>query len=207
MHKTAIQKQKSAKVISKTITKRETILMAINKKEIMRAVKYTLFAASAGVIQLVSAFLLELVIFKRVIPDNATIHFIFDLDKSSFIAESIALALSVIWNFTFNRKFTFKAATNVPLSMALAFLFYVPFYPFQIWYINTVRGALLSSIGEDLAFVVAQVTCILINFVLEFTWQRFVVFRNKLDTNGQANDTATDTIAVDDTADASENIV
>ncbi len=157
--------------------------MQMNKKELFRALKYTLFAASAGLIQVLTAFLLELVVFKRVIPEGETIQFIVQLDKSSFIAETIGLALSVAWNFTFNRKFTFKAATNVPLSMALAFVFYLPFYPFQVWYINTVRGQLAVGLGEDWAFVVAQLTCILINFVLEFMWQRFVVFRNKVDTS------------------------
>lgn len=156
--------------------------MSTNKKELLRALKYTMFAASAGAIQLLAAFLLELVVFKNVIPQGETIRFIVTLDKSSFIAETIGLALSVAWNFTFNRKFTFKAATNVPFSMALAFAFYVPFYPFQVWYINTVRNGLVNGIGEDWAFVVAQITCILINFVLEFVWQRFVVFRNKVDT-------------------------
>ncbi len=156
--------------------------MQMNKKELFRALKYTLFAASAGLIQVLTAFLLELVVFKKVIPEGETIQFIVQLDKSSFIAETIGLALSVAWNFTFNRKFTFKAATNVPLSMALAFVFYLPFYPFQVWYINTVRGQLAVGLGEDWAFVVAQLTCILINFVLEFMWQRFVVFRNKVDT-------------------------
>lgn len=157
--------------------------MQMNKKELLRALKYTLFAASAGLIQVLTAFLLELVVFKKVIPEGETLQFIVQLDKSSFIAETIGLTLSVAWNFTFNRKFTFKAATNVPLSMALAFVFYVPFYPFQVWYINTVRGQLAVGIGEDWAFVVAQLTCILINFVLEFLWQRFVVFRNKVDTS------------------------
>lgn len=158
----------------------------INKKEIFRTIKYFLVAISAAAIQMISAFLLELVIFKRVIPDGATLHFVIELDKSSFLAESIGLALSIVWNFTFNRKYTFKAATNVPVSMALAFLFYVPFYPFQIWYIDTVRKALLPTVGEDFAFVIAQVTIILMNGILEFLWQRFVVFGKKVDTNDVA---------------------
>ncbi len=160
--------------------------MKINKKEIIRTVKYFLVAISAAAIQMISAFLLELVILKRIIPDGAILHFITDLDKSAFIAESIGLALSIVWNFTFNRKYTFKAASNVPLSMALAFLFYVPFYPFQIWYIDAVRKALLAGVGEDFAFIIAQVTCILLNGILEFLWQRFVVFGKKVDTNAAA---------------------
>lgn len=156
--------------------------MKINRKELLRSLKYLVVAASAGVIQMVSALLLELVIFKQIITEGETLDLgIKIVDKSSFIAESIALALSVIWNFTFNRKFTFKAATNVPLSMGLAFLFYVPFYPFQIWYIDTIRNATANVTGENLAFVVAQGSCMIINFVLEFLWQRFVVFRKKVD--------------------------
>lgn len=163
--------------------------MSANKKELFRALKYFLIAISAGLIQLAASFLLELVIFKKVIPEGETLFFVVELDKSSFLAESIGLALSIIWNFTFNRKYTFKAATNVPRSMALAFLFYVPFYPFQIWYINAVRAALLNALGEDFAFVAAQVTIMLINGVLEFLWQRFVVFGKKTDSaiDGNAN--------------------
>lgn len=163
--------------------------MSANKKELFRALKYFLIAISAGAIQLAASFLLELVIFKKVIPEGETLFFVVELDKSSFLAESIGLALSIIWNFTFNRKYTFKAATNVPRSMALAFLFYVPFYPFQIWYINAVRAALLNALGEDFAFVAAQVTIMLINGVLEFLWQRFVVFGKKTDSaiDGNAN--------------------
>lgn len=154
----------------------------MQKKELIRTLKFCLVAASAAVIQLVSAFLLELVVLKRVIPEGETLFFVIELDKSAFVAESVGLALSVIWNFTFNRKYTFKAATNVPVSMALAFVFYIPFYPFQIWYIDTIRKALLPSVGEDFAFVVAQATCMIANFVLEFLWQRFVVFGKKVDT-------------------------
>lgn len=161
--------------------------MSVNKKELFRVIKYTLFALSAGIIQIASSFLLELVIFKKIIPDGSTLHFITDWDKSTFWAGTIGLALSVVWNFTFNRKFTFKAASNVPLSMALAFLFYVPFYPFQIWYMDRVKASLMGSIGEDAAYIVAQITVILINFVLEFLWQRFVVFRKKMDTSAAKN--------------------
>ena len=156
----------------------------INKKEIWRAVKFTLFSISAGAIQMVSALLLKLVILDRCIPEGATIHFITDLTLDTFIADTVGLALSILWNFTFNRKFTFKAANNVPIAMLLAFAFYVPFYPFQIWYIDAVEKSLVN-IG-DWAFVIAQGTCMLINFVLEFLWQKFVVFRNAEDTNEQA---------------------
>lgn len=153
----------------------------INKKELWRSLKFVLFSISAGVIQIVTSMLLELVIFKRVIPDGAVINFIGERDKSAFIATTIGLALSILWNFTFNRKFTFKAANNVPVAMLLAFVFYVPFYPFQVWYVDTVMKALAHT--DDWGFVIAQGTVMIINFVLEYLWQTFVVFRGAIDTN------------------------
>ncbi len=157
--------------------------MKIEKKDVLRAVKYTLFAISAGVIQIVSSLALKAIL-NHVIDESRTMVFINEIAVSSFIAETVALALSIIWNFTFNRKFTFKAANNVPIAMLLAFLFYVPFYPFQTWYIAVVESK-LAHIGFW-GFVVAQGTVMIINFVLEFMWQQFVVFRGKVDTNDLA---------------------
>ncbi len=162
----------------------------INKKEFLRAVKFTLFSISAGVIQIISSFLLKLLILDRIIPADKTIHFIIEQPLETFIAETVGLALSIIWNFTFNRKFTFKAANNVPVAMLLAFVFYVPFYPFQTWYIAAVEKS-LANIGEW-GFVIAQITVMIINFVLEYLWQTFVVFRKAIDTNAVAQKTQTD---------------
>ena len=157
--------------------------MKFNKKELWRAVKYTLFAISAGVIQIVSSLALKAIL-SRFMDESQTMIFIHEMPTSSFIAETVGLALSIIWNFTFNRKFTFKAANNVPVAMLLAFLFYVPFYPFQTWYIAVVESKLVN-IGFW-GFVIAQGTVMVINFVLEFLWQQFVVFRGKVDTNDLA---------------------
>ena len=158
--------------------------MAINKKELWRALKFTLFSISAGVIQAVSSLLLKLVILDRVMDPDATMTFIIEQPTSTFIADTVGLALSVLWNFTFNRKFTFKAANNIPLAMLLAFLFYVPFYPFQIWYVAMVEQG-LADIGSW-GYIIGLGTCMIINFVLEFLWQKFVVFRGKVDTNDLA---------------------
>lgn len=156
----------------------------INKKELWRSIKFVLFSISAGVIQIVSSLLLELVILKHFIPEDATINFIGPRGESEFIATTIGLALSIVWNFTFNRKFTFKAANNVPIAMLLAFVFYVPFYPFQVWYVDTITKALAHT--GDWGFVIAQGTVMVINFVLEYLWQTFVVFRGAIDTNKAA---------------------
>ena len=72
---------------------------------------------------MVSALILKLVILEKCVPSGATIHFITDLALDTFIADTVGLALSILWNFTFNRKFTFKSANNVPIAMLLAFAF------------------------------------------------------------------------------------
>lgn len=144
------------------------------RKGVMQFVKYALCAASAGIIQIVLFSILQ-----AVIPSNGkTIHFIAeDMDLVTFIATTVALCASILWNFTFNRKFTFKDAGNVPKAMVLAFLFYVPFYPFQTWYVHTIKSLLIESIGADAAGIIAEGTVMVINFALEFMWQKFVVFR------------------------------
>ena len=90
-----------------------------------------------------------------------------------WIAYLVSLILSVVWNFTFNRKFTFKAANNVPLAMGLVVLYYGAFTP-------------LSTFGAD-AIVAAGVNELLVtalmmvlNFITEFFWDKFVVFNAKV---------------------------
>ena len=146
---------------------------------VWQAVKFIIFSVSAGVIQFVTFTLLKLIFDKTGITESwGTMWFFQEMPKSTFTATTIALALSVIWNFTLNRKITFKASSNVPLSMALAFLFYVPFYPFQTWYVGAVENALISkSVDATLAGIIGEFTVMGINFGLEFLWQKFVVFR------------------------------
>ena len=146
---------------------------------VWQAVKFIIFSVSAGVIQFVTFTLLKLIFDKTGTTESwGTMWFFQEMPKSTFTATTIALALSVIWNFTLNRKITFKASSNVPLSMALAFLFYVPFYPFQTWYVGAVENALISkSVDATLAGIIGEFTVMGINFGLEFLWQKFVVFR------------------------------
>ena len=70
------------------------------KKQLWQAVKFTLFSVSAGVIQVASFALLEIFI------------------KDYWIPYLISLVLSILWNFTLNRRYTFKSAANVPVAMA-----------------------------------------------------------------------------------------
>ena len=136
-----------------------------------------------------------------------TMVFFQEMPKSTFTATTIALALSVIWNFTLNRKITFKASSNVPLSMMLAFLFYVPFYPFQTWYVGAVEKALIgANLDATLAGIIGEVTVMGINFGLEFLWQKFVVFR-KPKKAVQADEAPTEETPAEESAEDIENTV
>ncbi|MBR6786541.1 MAG: GtrA family protein [Clostridia bacterium] len=129
------------------------------KKELLRSIKFTLFSISAGVIQLVSyALLYEL------------------LHLPEWISYLISLILSVLWNFTLNRKFTFQSAANVPVAMLKVALFYVVFTPLSTWWTKVLTEDLLWN-----AYVV-QIGTMVINFVSEYLYQRFVVFGKSLDT-------------------------
>lgn len=135
------------------------------KKDLLRALKFFLFSVSAGIIQVASFTLLNEVIFVN------------GGDVGYWLSYLIALILSVIWNFTFNRRFTFKSAANVPIAMLLVFAFYAVFAPLSTlleWYLCDVNGW-----NEYLVLAINMV----LNFVLEFLYQRYVVFRKTLDTN------------------------
>ncbi len=160
-------------------------IKAMDKKNSTKwqAVKYFFCTASAGLIQIISFTILQ-----AVIPEFGTMHFLVeDMSKATFTATTVALGLSILWNFTLNRKFTFKSAKNVPLAMALAFLFYVPFYPFQTWYVHTIKVALGNT---DAAGFLAEATVMLINGILEFCWQKFVIYRKSTNTAVKAEDGA-----------------
>lgn len=131
--------------------------MSDNKKELWRAIKFTLFSISAGIIQIGSFALLELFI------------------KTYWIAYLISLVLSIVWNFTLNRQYTFKSAANVPIAMAKVFGFYLVFTP-----LSTYLGHLAEGAGVN-DFIILVVT-MLSNFVLEFLFCKFVVYRGKEDT-------------------------
>ena len=128
------------------------------KKELLRTVKYALIAASAGIVQVLSFTLL-----------NEIWHVAY------WAAYLVALILSVVWNFTFNRKFTFHSANNIPLAMAKVAGYYAVFTPLSTW-----GGAALEAAGWNEYLVLALT--MLLNFVTEFLFQRFVVFGKSIDT-------------------------
>ena len=130
------------------------------KKEAMRAVKFALFSASAGLIEFGSFALL-----------NETLHLPYYV---SYIA---ALVLSVLWNFTLNRRFTFQSASNVPKAMLLVALFYCVFTPLTGW----LEHFYTMKLGWN--EYVATILNMALNLVTEFLYDRFVVFRDSIDTN------------------------
>ena len=131
--------------------------MGNNKKQLWQAIKFTLFSVSAGIIQIASFSLLELFI------------------KDYWIPYLISLVLSILWNFTLNRRYTFKSAANVPVAMAKVFGFYLLFTP-----LSTYLGDLAEEAGVN-DFVILIIT-MLANFVLEFLFCKFVVYHGKEDT-------------------------
>ena len=133
------------------------------KKELLRTIKYALIAASAGLIQ-IGAFTLM----------NEILHL------NYWICYLVALVLSVLWNFTFNRRYTFKSASNVQKAMLLVFAYYIVFTP-----LSTYLEYYLTNICAWNEYLVTIIN-MLINFVTEFLFQRFVVFRNSIDTNDLA---------------------
>lgn len=141
------------------------------KQEWWNVLKFTLFSISAGVIQILSFTLLSELVFM-------------DSDNEYGISYFISLVLSILWNFTFNRKFTFKSASNVPVAMTLVFVFYLAFTPLSIWW-----GVALTNIGWN-EYLVLGLTMIA-NFALEFLWTRFVVYRKSINSAVKADDTTT----------------
>ena len=129
-----------------------------NMKEWIRVLKFVLFSASAGIIQMGSFTLLNEFTGWRYWP-----------------CYLISLLLSILWNFTFNRRFTFKSEANITRSMLLVLAFYAVFTP-----ATTILGEWLA---EGLHWNEYLVTAInmLLNLTLEYLYQRYVVYRNKVD--------------------------
>ena len=129
-------------------------------KEFIRILKFVLFSISAGIIQIVSFTLLNELV-----------------EWSYWPCHLISLMLSVIWNFTLNRKFTFHSANNVPVAMLKVLAFYAVFTP-----LSTLLGNYLAETLLWNEYLVEAIN-MLLNFVTEFLYQRFFVFAKSIDSN------------------------
>lgn len=127
----------------------------MKSNSVIQFIKFTLFSASAGIIQVLSFTLINEL-----------------LEVDYWPAYLSSLALSILWNFTLNRKFTFKSANNIPIAMAKVFGFYLVFTP-----VSTYLGqfAKKSGVNEYLVLAVTMVS----NFVLEFLFSKFFVYNEK----------------------------
>ena len=144
------------------------------RKNLWQVIKFTLFSVSAGIIQIVSYTL-----------------FFEVLHWAPWLAYLVSLILSVLWNFTFNRKYTFRSDADLKKGMLLVALFYVVFTPLSTWWTAALTGenpftGAAASEGMAVNNYVVQIGTMLINFVTEFLYQRFVVYRNSIDTNAEA---------------------
>ncbi len=128
------------------------------KQNIIQVIKFALFSASAGIIQIGSFTLLT------------------ELTDWEYIYCYLpSLILSVLWNFTFNRRFTFKSANNVPVAMLKVALFYCVFTPLSTW-----AGHKLTGMGIN--DYIVEIGTMAVNLVTEYIYCRFVVYRNSMNT-------------------------
>ena len=135
------------------------------------AIKFVLFSISAGVIETISYFVLNQ--FPQI---DKWVNLGSVFGNKYGLTYFIALVLSVVWNFTLNRKFTFKSAANVPIAMLKVFGYYLVFTPVSIWW--TVK---LTNLRFNEYLVLLGTMAI--NLVTEYLFDRYVVYRNNIYTN------------------------
>lgn len=139
------------------------------KKEIIRFVKFGLFSISAGLIETAVYYLLGLV---------PTLGY--------WACYLPALVASVLWNFTLNRRFTFNSSANIPLAMLKTFAYYVVFTP-----LSTILGNWLVEVrfaASPYADDVVYFATLLINFITEFLYQRYYVYKGRTDNRKTGKD-------------------
>ena len=130
--------------------------------EFWRALKFLFFSISAGVIQMGSFALLN------------------ELTGWSYWpCYLISLLLSVLWNFTLNRKFTFKSAANVPVAMLKVLAYYAVFTP-----VTTILGSYLTGTLLWNEYLVTALNMVL-NLVTEFLYQRYFVYGKSVDSSAK----------------------
>lgn len=153
-----------------------------SKGGVWQFIKFALFSASAGIIQILSFTLMSEVIIKlpflqNLIETNRTFAKIMSNEYGPMYL--IALLLSVIWNFTFNRKFTFKSAANVPIAMLKVLAFYCVFTP-----VSTLLGNYFTAKYADVTAInyIVLACTMACNMTTEFLYDKFVVFKGSENT-------------------------
>lgn len=159
------------------------------KDNVLQAVKFALFSASAGVVQVVTFTLLN-----EFLPDvqasNVVTRWFFESEYGGCYL--VALILSVLWNFTINRKFTFKSAANIPIAMLKVFAFYCVFTPLSVTLGELAAQSMTWQFKEYVILALTMAT----NMITEFLYCRFVVYKNSMNTNELAEKKEKDTADV-----------
>ncbi len=127
-------------------------------KEPLRFLLFTLVSASAGLVQLATFSLLNEFTDWRYWP-----------------CYLIAITLSVLWNFTINRRYTFRSDANITRAMLLVVAYYIVFIPTTTW-----LGDWLVETMHWNEYLVTILN-MLLNFTTEFLYQRYIVYRGKVD--------------------------
>ena len=153
-----------------------------SKGGVWQFIKFALFSASAGIIQILSFTLMSEVIIKlpflqNLMETNRTFSKIMSNEYGPMYL--IALLLSVIWNFTFNRKFTFESAANVPIAMLKVLAFYCVFTP-----VSTLLGNYFTAKYADVTAInyIVLACTMACNKTTEFLYDKFVVFKGSENT-------------------------
>lgn len=153
-----------------------------SKGGVWQFIKFALFSASAGIIQILSFTLMSEVIIKlpflqNLMETNQTFAKIMSNEYGPMYL--IALLLSVIWNFTFNRKFTFKSAANVPIAMLKVLVFYCVFTPVSTLLGNHFTAKFADVTAINYIVLACTMAC---NMITEFLYDKFVVFKGSENT-------------------------
>lgn len=127
-------------------------------QSLAQVIKFTLFSISAGVIQTIAFTICEEIFGLPYWPSYLT-----------------ALILSILWNFTLNRRYTFKSAANIPVAMLKLGIYYAIFTPLSTW-----LGQVLVSRGIN-DYIVLFGT-MLVNLTTEFLVSRFIIYRGQINT-------------------------
>jgi len=125
--------------------------------------KFVAFSLGAGVIQIATF---------TVLNEFTSLNY--------WLSYTIALVFSVLYNFTVNRRFTFRSVNNIPIAMILVFLFYCVFAPYSIWLTDYLTDGALFGFGNGWNEYIVLLFVMVQNLIFEFLWWRFVVFKGSI---------------------------
>ena len=134
--------------------------------KVIQFIKFLGFSLGAGVIEFLTFTLIVLLAGRQSLVDAGV------RDTWVIVAEVTSVVLSCLFNFTLNRKYTFKSANNMAVGMILYGLFYLVVTPLGVQFI-----LLLTHSGWN--EFLAKATKMILNFLLDFTFCKFVLFRTK----------------------------